>query len=82
MVSYGMSKQIMMNIERVRSLISRYGGFFINYDSCVADCMILARVNPGYVNDILIGLKQIGFILGEVRVVGVQTYIYLRGFAM
>lgn len=82
MVSYGMSKQILMNREKVRILISKYGGFFINYDSCVADCMILARVNPGYVNDILVGLHQMGFILGEVRVVGIQTYIYLRGFAM
>lgn len=82
MVSYGMSKQVMLNRERVRNLISSYGGFFINYDSCVADCMILARVNPGCVNNILIGLRQLGFILGEVRVVGIQTYIYLRGFAM
>ena len=82
MPNYEMAQQIILHMDQVNELIARYGGFFINYHSCVADCMFLARVHPSYSNQIVSAIENMGFILGDVRVLGMQTYIYLRGYML
>lgn len=77
---YVLSQKLQFYCGNINSLVQNYGGIFINSQTCYCEGVIVVRVNPVYVQNIVLGIQQMGFLVGDVRISGMQSYIYIRGF--
>ena len=77
---YGMTKHVSMNADKIEEFIKNYNGYFVNKDSCVGECRIVARVPQQFQGKLVKDIQSLGFIVGEVAPSGAQVTINLRGF--
>ena len=80
MSNYAFVRYVSLNKDAVNRCIASYNGFFVNYLTCEADGFFVVRVIPEFVPRLIEYLRNLGFIINQWTISGMQTYIYLQGF--
>lgn len=77
---YGMTKHVSRNADKIENFINNYNGYFVNKQSCVGECKIVARVPAQFRSSLVRDIQSLGFIVGNIEGSGIQVTIHLRGF--
>lgn len=79
-MSLSLGQQLSFHYDKICQLLKNYGGILINENSYAFEAMLVIRINPDFLANVTAGLKNMGFMLGNIRISGWQIYIRVRGF--